>query len=127
MEKKQIIKGLIKGVPSGDHVLIHKSTKTGPAKEIPAYLASIIAPKMGSTNRVEEPFAFDAREFLREKIIGKKCEFIQEYTYSGREYGTLMIENENMNLALVKQGLAKVLEKKGNMATSSNYEDLMNA
>lgn len=127
MEKKQIIKGLIKGVPSGDHVLIHKSTKAGPAKEIPAYLASIIAPKMGSTNRVEEPFAFDAREFLREKIIGKKCEFIQEYTYSGREYGTLMIENENINIALVKQGLAKVLEKKGNMPASSNYDDLMNA
>lgn len=39
------------------------------------YLATIMAPKMGSASRNEEPFAFDAREFLRDKIIGKKCEF----------------------------------------------------
>ena len=57
---------------------------------------------MGNANRNEEPFAFDAREFLREKVIGKKCEFHPEYTYSNREYGTLIVDNENINLAIVK-------------------------
>ena len=32
-----------------------------------------------------------------------------------------------MNLALVKAGLVKVLEKKGNMQVSSNYEELITA
>lgn len=53
---------------------------------------------MGSTNRSEEPFGFAAREFLREKIIGKKCEFQLEYTYSARDYGILIVNEENINL-----------------------------
>jgi len=82
---------------------------------------------MGSSNRSEEPFAFDAREFLREKIIGKKCEFTPEYNYGGRDYGTLTVNGENINLSIVKAGLAKVLEKKGNMPGSSFYDDLIAA
>jgi staphylococcal nuclease domain-containing protein 1 len=112
---------------SGDYIQIHKSSKTGPAQEFNAYLASVSAPKMGSTNRVEEPFAFDAREFLREKIIGKKCEFTPEYQYGGRDYGTLMVNDENLNHLLVKAGLAKVLEKKGNMQVSTHYDELLAA
>lgn len=79
------------------------------------YLASIKAPQIGSANRVEEPFAFDAREFLRERVIGRKCEFHLEYNFQGRDYGTLIVNGENMNAALVKAGLAKVIEKKGNI------------
>ena len=82
---------------------------------------------MGSSNRQEEPFGFEAREFLRERIIGKKCEFIPEYQHGGRDYGTLIVNGENMNLAIIKAGLAKVLEKKGNIQTASNYDELINA
>ncbi len=45
-----------------------------------------------------------------------------EYNFSGRDYGTLVVDGENLNVALVKAGLAKVIEKKGNMQASSNYE-----
>ena len=83
------------------------------------------APQVGSSNRVEEPFAFEAREFLREKIIGKKCEFHLEYNYGGRDYGTLIVNGENINQAIVGSGLAKVIEKKGNMQASSNYDLLV--
>jgi len=38
-----------------------------------------------------------------------------------------MIDGKNYNLEIVKAGLAKVLEKKGAMATSSAYEELMAA
>lgn len=80
MEKKpSIIKGLIKSVQSGDHVIISKTSTTSGTKEFPVFLASVQAPRIGSSNRVEEPFGFEAREFLREKIIGMKCEFTLEY------------------------------------------------
>ena len=125
-KKEKVIKGLVKAVNSGDFFLIHKSTKAG-SSEIQAYLASIQAPKIGSSNRIEEPFAFDAREFLRDKIIGKKCEFHIEYNYGGRDYGTLIVNEENLNLAIIKAGLARVVEKKGNLPTSSHYEELMSA
>jgi staphylococcal nuclease domain-containing protein 1 len=114
MEKKQVIKAIVRQVSSGDHVVLYKSSKAGPGKEIPVFLASVQAPKMGSTNRTEEPFAFEAREFLREKIIGKKCDFTVDYNYGGRDYGVLVVNGENINLEIVKAGLAKVLEKKGN-------------
>jgi staphylococcal nuclease domain-containing protein 1 len=91
------------------------------------YLASVTAPKVGSTTRTEEPFAFDAREFLRERIVGRKCEFTLEYNFSGRDYGTLVVNGENMNLAIVKAGLAKVLEKKGNLQASEHYNELLAA
>ena len=82
---------------------------------------------MGSSNRTEEPFGFDAREFLRERIIGKKCDFHPEYSYGGREYGTLLVNGENLSIELVRQGLAKVVEKKGNLPASQNYDDLIAA
>lgn len=121
------VKGLVKAVFSGDYFVISRSMKDGSTQEMQAYLASVQAPKMGSSNRVEEPFAFDAREFLRERIIGKKCEFQREYEYGGRDYGTLIVNGENLNLAIIKEGLAKVVEKKGNLPASRNYEDLMTA
>ncbi len=90
-------------------------------------MASVQAPKIGSANRSEEPFGFAAREFLREKIVGHKCEFTVEYTYSARDYGVLMVGEENMNLAIIKAGLAKVIEKKGNIPATKNYEALQTA
>jgi len=56
---------------------------------------------------------------LREHTIGRKAEFKLEYNYGGRDYGTLLIEGNSLNLSIVKAGLAKVVEKKGSMASSS--------
>ena len=62
---------------------------------------------------------------MRERVIGKKCEFNLEYNFSGRDYGTLTVDGQNMNLELVRAGLAKVIEKKGNMQASASYEQLI--
>lgn len=35
---------------------------------------------MGTRNRTEEPFAFDAKEFVRKKLIGKKATVVIEYS-----------------------------------------------
>jgi endonuclease YncB( thermonuclease family) len=56
---------------------------------------------------------------VREQIVGKKAEFRVDYNYGGRDYGTLMVDGVNINTAIVRAGLAKVVEKKGSMATSS--------
>ena len=54
------IKGaLVKAVNSGDYVTL---TKGG--KDYNVFLASVSAPKIGSASRSEEPFGFEAREFL---------------------------------------------------------------
>jgi len=117
------IKGaLVKAVHSGDYMTL---TKGG--KDYNIFLGSVSAPKIGSSNRVEEPFGFEAREFLRERIIGKKCDFHPDYNYGGRDYGTLLVNGENVGLLIVKAGLAKVVEKKGQLPASSHYEALLEA
>lgn len=117
------IKGaLVKAVNSGDYLTI---TKAG--KDYNVFLASVAAPKIGSASRSEEPFGFEAREFLRDKIIGRKCDFHPEYNFGGREYGSLIVDSENMGIAIVKAGLAKVVEKKGALPASSHYEALTEA
>jgi hypothetical protein len=60
--------GIIRAVHSGDSVSIAKGNSVERY-----FLANVIAPHMGSPNRAEDPFAFAARELLREKITGKKC------------------------------------------------------
>ena len=117
------IKGaLVKAVNSGDYLTINKA-----GKDYNVFLASVSAPKMGSASRSEEPFGFEAREFLRDKIIGRKCDFHPEYNFGGREYGSLIVDSENMGITIVKAGLAKVVEKKGALPASSHYEALTEA
>ena len=91
-KKEKVLKGLIKAVYSGDYLTLTKSSKAQGPSDHNIYLASVQAPKIGSANRVEEPFAFESREFLREKIIGKKAEFTYEYNFGGRDYGTLIVD-----------------------------------
>lgn len=117
------IKGaLVKAVHSGDYITL---TKGG--KDYNIFLGSVSAPKIGSSSRVEEPFGFEAREFLRERIIGKKCDFHPDYNYGGRDYGTLLVNGENVGLSIVQAGLAKIVEKKGSLPASAHYEELVAA
>mmetsp|Transcript_20857 Transcript_20857/g.14979 ORF Transcript_20857/g.14979 Transcript_20857/m.14979 type:complete len:146 (+) Transcript_20857:115-552(+) len=91
------------------------------------FLANVVAPRIGNQNRSEEPFAAEARENIREKIIGRSCDFVVEYEHSGRKYGTLIVNDENINIYMIKSGLAKVLEARGPMATSETYEGMVKA
>jgi len=74
-------------------------------------LASVVAPHMGTNNRAEEPFAFNARELFRNKIIGQKCTATVEYEHNTRKFVTLNVGGECINLAVVASGFAKVLDK----------------
>jgi len=70
----------------------------------------------------DEPYAFEAREYLRKKLIGKVVLFVVDYKApaSGREYGSLYIGNdiesgENIAESIVQEGFAAVRkEGKGN-------------
>jgi staphylococcal nuclease domain-containing protein 1 len=45
-----------------------------------ASLCSIRAPRIGARDRPSEPWAADAREFLRKKLVGREVEVKMEYT-----------------------------------------------
>lgn len=44
-----------------------------------------MAPKVGTPQRDEEPYAYDAKKWLMRNIVGSKAEFLVEYEINGRE------------------------------------------
>ncbi|CAL8330372.1 unnamed protein product [Boreogadus saida] len=61
----------------------------------------------------DAPWAFQAREFLRKKLIGKEvCFTVEIKTALGREYGMVYLgrdtTGENLAESLVNEGLATV-------------------
>jgi len=97
--------------------------KGGPPPERTVCLSNITAPKLarranpnveGSTESRDEPFAWEAREYLRKKLIGKEVTFTVEYKVpgTGREYGVLYMgkdtSGENVTESLISEGLVDV-------------------
>ena len=108
---------------SGDAiVLLGPPSPNGPPKETTVYLANIAAPRLakrpndsgaGGTN--DEPFAWEAREFIRKKIVGQPVVFVRDFiAASGREHGRVYlggtsIDNaENISESGVSEGWLEV-------------------
>ena len=71
----------VKAVPSGDTLILQGQPTKGPPPELQLTLASIIAPRIGRTDGAnDEPFAWQAREFLRKLCIGRRVRFSVEYS-----------------------------------------------
>uniref|UniRef100_A0A7N0VE85 Ribonuclease n=1 Tax=Kalanchoe fedtschenkoi TaxID=63787 RepID=A0A7N0VE85_KALFE len=111
------LRGTVKSVPSGDCLLImgnQQSTNSGvipPEKTIT--LSSIIAPRLARRGGVDEPFAWQSREFLRKVCIGKEVTFRVEYSVPsiGREFGSVFLGDKNLAQLVVSEGWAKVREQ----------------
>ncbi|XP_062091486.1 ribonuclease TUDOR 1 [Humulus lupulus] len=107
-------KGKVKAVPSGDSVVIVAMTnKAGPPPEKTITLSSLIAPRLARRGGVDEPFAWDSREFLRKLCIGKEVSFHVDYTVPaiGREFGSVFIGKDDVSEMVVSAGWAKVREQ----------------
>ncbi|XP_050360776.1 staphylococcal nuclease domain-containing protein 1 [Nymphalis io] len=116
--------GIVKQVLSGDTVVIRKQPQGGPPPEKVIALSGITAPKLARQRTAnndnetkDEPFAWEAREFLRKKLVGKEVIFTAEKPPNSatREYGSVWAgkdptKSENMTEALLSEGLVKVRE-----------------
>ena len=73
--------GIVKSVLSGDTVIIMGSDASrGPPPEKMLTLSGITAPRLANRNAgsADQPFAWGAREFLRQLAIGKRVLFTLE-------------------------------------------------
>lgn len=110
----------MKQVLSGDSVIIRGQPKGGPPPEKTISLSNIVAPKLGrraisnAEETKDEPYAWEAREFLRKKLIGENVWIIVEKPpNTSREYGCIYLgkdtaSGENVTESLVSEGLATV-------------------
>lgn len=62
---------------------------------------------------VKEPFYEEAKAFTQNLVLGKEISFEQEENYKvdkfGRELGYVFIDGVNLNIELVRNGLARVV------------------
>jgi staphylococcal nuclease domain-containing protein 1 len=112
--------GIVKQVLSGDSVIIRGQPKGGPPPEKTIFLSNIVAPKLGrrAVNSAEEtkdePYAWEAREFLRKKLVGEEVWFTCEKSpNTTREYGCIYLgkdvaTGEKVTESLVSEGLVSV-------------------
>jgi len=122
-------KGIVKQVLSGDSVIIRGYPKGGPPPEKQITFSNVFAPKLarrpgaGSDETKDEPWAWEAREFLRSKLIGEEVYFHSERPPNAtRDYGVIYLGSDpntaqNVTELLVQEGLVTV--RKDNSRTPS--------
>ena len=104
-------KGLVKGVLSGDTIIISGALSKDYSlpDEFNLTLTGVFAPKIGNSSKLEEePFSFESREFLRKLIIGKVVIYKIDYTHNERRFGHIKFDNKLINAEILKNGLAKI-------------------
>ncbi|KAF9607540.1 hypothetical protein IFM89_036902 [Coptis chinensis] len=107
------LRGKVKSVPSGDCLVIMAVTKAEIPPEKTITLSSLVAPRLARRGGIDEPFAWESREYLRKLCIGKEVTFRVDYTVPsiGREFGSVFLGDKNVALLVVSGGWAKVREQ----------------
>jgi staphylococcal nuclease domain-containing protein 1 len=135
------IRGVVKQILSGDNILIRGQPKGGPPPERQLALSNIIAPRIArravgdAPETFDEPCAWECREFLRKKLIGKDVQFSVEYKVpgTGKEYGSVFVKSpvtgelENITELLVAEGLVDVRQAGLKSEEQNKLNDLLDA
>jgi staphylococcal nuclease domain-containing protein 1 len=107
-------------VLDGGAVVIRGVPKGGPPPEKTLALTNINAPRLARRpnnslpeGTEDEPFAWEAREFLRKLVVGKTVLGCVVHSTATREYGVLLIGDDpttgvDVALKLVEEGFASV-------------------
>jgi staphylococcal nuclease domain-containing protein 1 len=128
-------------IVSGDCMIV-RDVDTNEERRV--YLSSTKAPKQGRKDEKPEPWAYEAKEFLRKKFIGKKVKVTLDYTREpmgpgGTEpppamaalgtmcFCTLMERNVNVAAEVIAKGYAKVAPHRSDDDTSEFLDDLVEA
>ncbi|KAJ3849044.1 hypothetical protein EV368DRAFT_48091 [Lentinula lateritia] len=106
------------GVISGDSLVLRRPGPQGqPPKERVLHLADASAPKMGSSSREDELWAFESREFLRSLAVGKEVSFTSTHSLHPnedvpRDIGSAEISGLDLASEILKNGWGKIKESK---------------
>ena len=124
-------KYLVKGVVSGDNIKLSGSVKKNSddlPEEINFKFSLISAPKASSGNGLQEaPFGHEAREYLRDLLLGKVVQIKSDYTVNDCIYGQVFLDKLNVAYDLVSKGYVRVgfiSTQSQNLDKSDYYEKL---
>lgn len=124
-------------VQSGDlvevEVLDDKADASADKSKIRVALASIRCPRVGSRGKADEPWAFEAKEFVRSRCFNKKVKIQVEYSRAAagsntpRHYVSLLIHNMNISEGLLLNGIAETMKHRAEEERSSLFARLLEA
>lgn len=131
-------RGTVIEVISGDCLVVFLPEKN---EEKRIYLSSLRAPRVGNARRNEPnaPYALEAKEYLRNKAIGKNVRVEVEYEKNNPALGenalmtfaSVLLEgkkgNANLAVDVVAAGLAEVVRHRPDEEKSEYYDDLVAA
>lgn len=120
--------GVVKAVLSGDTLILMGAPKE--RGQIPpertVVLSGINAPRFArGKNSADEPYAWEAREFIRKKAIGQQVSFHVQHTFGERDYGAIFVGDESLGSSLLKAGLAVLKELPAGAKPTVEREGLM--
>mmetsp|Transcript_28020 Transcript_28020/g.68106 ORF Transcript_28020/g.68106 Transcript_28020/m.68106 type:complete len:940 (-) Transcript_28020:196-3015(-) len=95
-------------------------------------LASVRTPRLGRRDGTEaEPLGFEAKEFLRNKLVGKKCLVKLEYSRGPannlQHFVSIGQGRQNVNLQLCELGYATTITHRVDEPRAHNYIQLVEA
>ncbi|CAM9546987.1 unnamed protein product, partial [Discosporangium mesarthrocarpum] len=117
----------VKAVLSGDTVILIGRAVNGPPPEMQLTLSFLQAPKLGRVPGVaDEPFAWDSRDFLRSRCIGKQVTFKVESQAgpTGRNFGSVKLDGESLAAAVAREGWARVKKTEQGRDGDSEHDEL---
>ncbi|KAJ7770129.1 hypothetical protein DFH07DRAFT_266338 [Mycena maculata] len=114
------MKAIVKSVISGDSLVLRgrAGPQGQPPKERILHLADIAAPRLGTSTREDEPWAYESREFLRALAVGKEISFVSTHSLPSsddatvRDFGTAEISGHDLATELLRNGWAKLKDIK---------------
>ncbi|CAF1282947.1 unnamed protein product [Adineta steineri] len=132
---------VVKSIFSGDTLVIKPTTRSSANEnEQRISLNYITAPKLArpptdtsaGSSSVDEPYAFETREFLRKKLVGRDICYTIDFTipqsnrlmctvYLGKDKET----GENIIESLLSEGLVQLREQTGARANDTKYQRLV--
>ncbi|KYR01596.1 hypothetical protein DLAC_01596 [Tieghemostelium lacteum] len=112
--------GVVRAVNSGDSLVIHEVNKQGVESpdKVEYTLSHLTVPRLGYHGTPDKPatkdlpFAWESKEFLRKKSIGKKVNFYVDYQApTGRKYITVYLVEDlenSLNKQMIESGWASL-------------------
>lgn len=134
-QQSAALRRVVKWVFSGDYLVLRDYPRGGPPPEYYINLAYVQAPRFNRTpgedgkTSVSEAYAWEAKEYLAKRLIGREVIYQSEYTKSGgaqpnaaggpfgsnanKEFGIIYLGDENIVKTMVSEGLLEVRRSKG--------------
>jgi staphylococcal nuclease domain-containing protein 1 len=131
---------IVKSIVSGDTLVVKSLGASANESEQRISLNYVTAPKLArppteagaSGSTVDEPYAFEAREYLRKKLVGQEITYTVDFqipqsnrlmcsVYLGKDKET----GENLIESLVSEGLVELRQQTGARANDAKYQRLI--